>query len=157
MSQKYWITNGFKHSNHAVVFAQTIVKGKNEGLSAFLVPIRDANMKEIKGVTISDMGVKMGMNGVDNATLAFDNVRIPRVNMLNKFTDVDENGNYSSPVKNLNNRFFTVTEKLLSGRICIASFCVGSARACLYIAIRYAKQRLTTGPKGESDTPIFNY
>ena len=103
-----------------------------------MVPIRDAKMKEFPGVTITDMGVKMGMNGVDNAALSFSNVRIPRVNMLNKFTDVDENGNYHSPVKNLNNRFFTVTEKLLSGRICIASFCVGSARSCLYIAIKYA-------------------
>ena len=60
LAQKYWITNGFKHSNHAVVFGQTIVKGKNEGLSAFLVPIRDATMKELPGVTITDMGVKMG-------------------------------------------------------------------------------------------------
>merc|ERR1712086_143065 len=157
LSQKYWITNGFKHSNHAVVFGQCIVKGKNEGVSAFLVPIRDQNMKELPGVTITDMGVKMGQNGVDNAALLFDHVRIPRVNMLNKFTDVDESGNFNSPVKNLNNRFFTVTEKLLSGRICIASFAIGSARACLYIAITYAKQRLAVGPKGESDTPIFAY
>ena len=49
-------------------------------------------MKEMPGVTITDMGVKMGQNGVDNAALTFDKVRIPRTNMLNKFTDVDENG-----------------------------------------------------------------
>ena len=41
LSQKYWITNGFRHANHALVFAQTVVKGKGEGLGAFLVPIRD--------------------------------------------------------------------------------------------------------------------
>lgn len=29
LSQKYWITNGSVHANLAVVFAQTIVKGKN--------------------------------------------------------------------------------------------------------------------------------
>jgi acyl-CoA oxidase len=29
LSQKYWITNGAVHANMAVVFAQTIVKGKN--------------------------------------------------------------------------------------------------------------------------------
>ena len=44
LSQKYWISNGFKHANHALVFGQTIVKGKNEGVNAFLVPIRDAKM-----------------------------------------------------------------------------------------------------------------
>ena len=60
LSQKYWITNGFRHSNHALVFGQTIVKGKNEGVGAVLVPIRDADMKEKPGITITDMGVKMG-------------------------------------------------------------------------------------------------
>jgi acyl-CoA oxidase len=44
-SQKYWITNGAVHANMALVFAQTIVKGKNEGINAFLVPIRDKNLK----------------------------------------------------------------------------------------------------------------
>ena len=66
------------------------MNGKNEGVSPFLVRIRDKNMKEVPGVTIIDMGVKMGQNGVDNAALFFKNVRIPRVNMLNKFTDVNE-------------------------------------------------------------------
>ena len=38
------------------------------------------------------MGYKMQLNGVDNAKLIFDNVRVPRENLLNKFSDVDENG-----------------------------------------------------------------
>jgi acyl-CoA oxidase len=29
LSQKYWITNGAIHANMALVFAQTIVSGKN--------------------------------------------------------------------------------------------------------------------------------
>lgn len=44
----------------------------------------------MRGVTILDMGVKMGQNGVDNAALKFDHVRVPRVNLLNKYSDVDE-------------------------------------------------------------------
>jgi acyl-CoA oxidase len=139
LSQKYWITNGFNHANHALVFGKTLVKDKDEGISAFLVKIRDSNMKPMPGVSIVDMGHKMGQNGVDNAALKFDHVRIPRVNMMNKFTDVDENGNFNSKIKKLSGRFFTVTEKLLSGRICIASMNVGAARACMYIAIKYAK------------------
>ena len=50
-----------------------------------------------------------------------------------------------------------MTEKLLSGRLCIASMAVGASRSCLYIAITYAQQRMAVGPKGESDTPIFAY
>lgn len=138
LSQKYWITNGFKHSNHALVFGQTIVKGKNEGMAAFLVKIRDDQMKEAKGVKIVDMGFKMGQNGVDNAALTFDNVRIPRTNMMNKFSDVDSSGNFTSKFKSNSSRFFGTTEKLLSGRICIASMAVGAARSCMYIAIKYA-------------------
>ena len=50
----------------------------------------------LPGVFIEDMGEKMGMNGVDNGRLGFKNVRIPRENMLNLYSDIDENNNYSS-------------------------------------------------------------
>ena len=92
LSQKYWISNGYHHANKAVVFGQTIVNGKNEGVNAFLVPIRDENMDLMPGVDCRDMGVKIGVNGVDNAILRFTNVRIPRVNILSKYCDVDADG-----------------------------------------------------------------
>ena len=92
LSQKYWITNGAVHANYALVFAQTFVKEKHEGVNACLVPIRDKNLKAYEGVEINDMGIKLGLNGVDNAALKFHSVRIPRVNMLNKISDVNENG-----------------------------------------------------------------
>lgn len=38
------------------------------------------------------MGQKIGLNGVDNATLSFHNVRIPRTNMMNKYSDITEDG-----------------------------------------------------------------
>ena len=34
---------------------------------------------------IEDMGVKIGLNGIDNARLMFDNVKVPRTAMLNAF------------------------------------------------------------------------
>jgi len=37
LSYKYWITNGACHANYALMFAQTIVNNKNEGVNAFLV------------------------------------------------------------------------------------------------------------------------
>ena len=39
---------------------------------------RSADLGPVPGVTVEDMGHKMGMNGVDNAKLTFDNVRVPR-------------------------------------------------------------------------------
>ena len=56
------------------------------------MPIRDENMDLMPGVNCRDMGVKIGVNGVDNAILRFTNVRIPRVNILSKYCDVDADG-----------------------------------------------------------------
>lgn len=58
---KLWITNGACHAGWAVVFAQLETGGRREGVHAFLVRIRDAGGQVLRGVTIEDMGVKMGM------------------------------------------------------------------------------------------------
>jgi len=157
LSQKYWITNGACHANYAVVFAQTIVKGKNEGVNPFLVRIRDDQMKPCAGVYIEDMGWKMGLNGIDNAKLRFTQVRIPRVNMLNKINDVTESGEFKSDVKKTSQRFFKVTDRLLSGRLCIAGMSIGGTKLNLMIAVRYSQQRLSVGSSGPSDTPIMAF
>lgn len=85
----------------AVVFAQTFVNNKNEGVHAILVRIRepDSHRTVSKGVTIQDMGVKMGCNGVDNGKLFFDHVRVPAENLLNRYSDVDRRtGQFSSSI-----------------------------------------------------------
>jgi len=137
-SQKYWITNGACHANYAIVFAQTIVKGKNEGINSFIVQIREKNMKPSRGVMIEDMGVKMGLNAIDNGRLMFDHVRIPRINMLNRFNDVTEDGRFISDLAKPSARFFKVADRLLSGRLCIASMCLASAKTVLHETIRYS-------------------
>jgi len=157
MSQKFWITNGACHANFAIVFAQTIVKGKNEGVNSFIVPIRDDKMKPCKGVFIEDMGFKLGLNGIDNGRLSFTNVRIPRENILNKFCDVTEAGEFKSDIKKASARFFKVADRLLSGRLCISAMTLSCAKAVLKHAILYSQQRLAVGASGKSDTPIMSY
>ncbi len=66
------------------MFAQLIANGENHGIHGIMARIRDDNLKEIPGVTVVDMGHKMGLNGVDNAKISFDNVRVPRENLLNR-------------------------------------------------------------------------
>ena len=91
LAHKYWITNGALHAQHCVVFAQLYVDGVNNGVHAILVPIRDGVAGPMMpGVTVNDMGHRMGLNGVDNALLSFENVKVPRTNLLNKFSDIDE-------------------------------------------------------------------
>lgn len=67
------------------VFANLILPGgRNEGFHAFLVPIRGDDGKPLPGVGVADCGYKMGLNGVDNGRLWFNNVRVPLQSLLNK-------------------------------------------------------------------------
>ena len=95
LAHKYWITNGALHAQHCVVFAQLQVDGVWHGVHAILCQIRDGVAGQtMPGVTINDMGHRMGLNGVDNALLSFDNVKVPRTNLLNKYSDISEDGKF---------------------------------------------------------------
>lgn len=162
-AQKYWITNGAVHAHYSVVFARLIMPdGTNEGLHGFLVPIRDEKTMEVKeNVKIWDMGYKIGLNGIDNAALWFDNVRIPVNNLLDSTSKITDEGEYVSEIEDNSERkrkrFIKLADQLLSGRICISSMCLGSTKMVLASTIRYAHSRLAVGKKGFSDMAIINY
>ncbi len=46
----------------------------------------------VSGITIGDMGDKLGLNGVDNGFMTFDNFFVPREALLNKQGEVTEDG-----------------------------------------------------------------
>ena len=157
LSQKYWITNGACHAEWAVVFAQLITNDKKEGVHAFIVRIRNSDRTPCKGVCIEDMGIKIGLNGIDNARIAFNNVRIPRTYLLNRFSDVHKGGKYESKITKKRDRFLYIANRLLSGRVCISAMSIGGGKSIIYDTIKYALQRKGVGASGKSDTPIMAY
>ena len=156
-SHKYWITNGALHAQWAIVFAQLYMGATNEGVHTFLVRIRNQDMSVAAGVDIEDIGMKMGLNGVDNARIAFNNLRIPREALLNRYSDVSPEGVFTSTVTKRRDRFLKVADRLLSGRICIAAMCMGAMKVMSVGVVRFSSQRLSNGPTGLNDTPIIDF
>ncbi len=154
---KEYIGNAL-HGSIAVVFAQLIVDGFNHGIHAIVVPYRDENGNLLRGITVKDCGYKMGLNGVDNGRLWFDNVVVPKENLLNKYGDIDDKGLYISTIENPNKRFFTMLGALVGGRICVGMAGNNAAKTALTIAIRYALKRQQFAPKdGEPETILMDY
>ncbi len=137
---KEYIGNAL-HSKIATVFAQLIVNGKNEGVHAVLVPLRNEEHELLEGITIEDNGYKLGLNGVDNGKIWFNNVSVPRENLLDKYGEIKPNGTYYSSIKNPSKRFFTMLGTLVGGRICVARGALGGAKMALSIAVKYALNR----------------
>jgi len=137
---KEYIGNAL-HSKMASVFAQLIVDGKNEGVHAILVPLRNEKHDLLPGIKVEDNGYKLGLNGVDNGKIWFDQVSVPRENLLNKYGDIKEDGTYHSEIKNPNKRFFTMLGTLVGGRICVARAGLGGAKFALAVAIKHALKR----------------
>ncbi|HEY0674141.1 MAG TPA: acyl-CoA dehydrogenase [Longimicrobiales bacterium] len=154
---KDYIGNAACHGRMATVFAQLEVNGEHHGVHAFLVPLRDEQGSILPGITIEDNGRKIGLNGVDNGRIAFNHVRIPRDNLLNRFGDVSEDGTYSSPINSASRRFFTMLGTLVAGRISIAAAACSAAKLGLAIATRRAAHRRQFGPEGAPEVPIITY
>lgn len=156
-ARKEFIGNAALHGQMATVFAKIIVEGKDYGVGAFVVPIRDKSGKTVNGVTIKDCGRKVGLNGIDNGVIYFNNVVIPKDDMLDRYTGISDDGKFTSPISSDNRRFFTMLGTLVGGRIGIPRSGNAASKAGLTIAIRYGDKRKQFGPEGAAEVPILNY
>ncbi|ELK36950.1 Peroxisomal acyl-coenzyme A oxidase 1 [Myotis davidii] len=136
-SIKWWPGELGKTSNHVIVLAQLYTQGKCYGLHAFIVPIREIGThKPLPGITVGDIGPKVGYDEMDNDYLKMDHYCIPRENMLMKYAQVKPAGTHVKPVSN----------KLTYGTmLSIRSFLMGEAarslaKACT-VAVRYSAVR----------------
>lgn len=119
---KQFITSG-KIGDTLIAFAVTDPEAGAKGISAFIVPT------DTPGYIVSSLEHKMGQKASDTAQIVFEDMRLPVENLLG-----EEGMGYKIALSNLE-----------SGRIGIASQCVGMARAALDAAVDYAKDREAFG------------
>ncbi|XP_030162971.1 peroxisomal acyl-coenzyme A oxidase 2 isoform X2 [Lynx canadensis] len=92
---KWWPGDLGRSATHALVQAQLICSGARQGMHAFIVPIRSLeDHTPLPGITVGDIGPKMGFDCTDHGFLRLDHVRIPRDNMLSRFAQVLPDGTY---------------------------------------------------------------
>ena len=119
---KIFITNAPKADTY-VVFAVTTPDIGTRGISAFIVE------KGWKGFYFGDHYDKMGIRSSSTAELIFDNVEVPRENLLGKEGD----------------GFKIAMATLDGGRIGIAAQALGIAQGAYDAAVAYSKERIQFG------------
>jgi acyl-CoA oxidase len=151
---KDYLGNAALHGTAAVVFAQLITKGVNHGVHAFYVPIRDAD-GFLPGIGGEDDGLKGGLNGIDNGRLHFDHVRVPRTNLLNRYGNVDPDGEYSSSIASPGRRFFTMLGTLVQGRVSLDGAATAASAIGLQIALTYGSERRQFTAGSDTDEEVL--
>ncbi|HHX37933.1 MAG TPA: acyl-CoA dehydrogenase [Clostridiaceae bacterium] len=119
---KIFITNAPKADIY-VVFASTDPTAGTRGISAFIVE------KGWEGFTFGDHYDKLGIRSSSTAELIFNNVKVPKENLLGK----------------LGQGFKIAMATLDGGRIGIASQALGIAQGAYESALGYAKERVQFG------------
>ncbi|PSC69663.1 peroxisomal acyl-coenzyme A oxidase 1-like [Micractinium conductrix] len=155
-STKWWPGGMGKTATHVILMARLFVKGKDYGPHSFVVQIRDlATHLPLAGVSVGDIGPKMGFNGVDNGYLSLDHVRIPRDAMLMRFAQVTEEGRYIPPPPDNQKAAYAT---MVYVRATIVRDSGDFLSRAVTIATRYAAVRRQTATKlGEPELQVLDY
>ena len=105
------------------VFAKTDPAGGSKGITAFIVE------RDTPGFTVSEPTPKMGIHGNPISELTFENVRVPKENILG----------------GLGKGMHVALGTLDTGRVTVAAQCLGIAQGALDLAIEHAKSRVQFG------------
>jgi len=102
-----------------------------------MVQLRDVNTyKHIKGVKTGDLGPKIGYVSKDNGWATFDQVRIPRNNMMMGIVEISKEGEFS--MKGDPKVLYTT---MMLIRLSLVEACPMGCAVGLLIAMRYASVR----------------
>ena len=128
----YFIVNGQKmfctNAGYAgtIIFTSNVIEnGENKGIAALFVE------KDTDGLRIGPKEHKMGWRGSDTRAVYFDNMKIPKKNIL------------GSPGKGFKQFLKTLT----GGRISISALAIGTAEGAYELALKYSNERDAFGKK----------
>lgn len=119
---KIFITNA-SYADVFIVMAMTDKSAGTKGISAFIVE------KDFEGFSIGKKELKLGIRGSATCELIFDNVKVPKENLLGK-----EGKGFSIAMKTLD-----------GGRIGIAAQALGIAQGAINETVKYVKERKQFG------------
>ncbi|KAK4459069.1 acyl-CoA dehydrogenase/oxidase [Cladorrhinum samala] len=126
---KMWITNG-PDADLIIVYAKTVPDGGSKGITAFIV-----EPKAAQGFTCLRKLDKMGMRGSNTGELVFDNVFVPKENVLGQ----------------VNGGVRVLMEGLDLERLVLSAGPLGLMQAALDVALPYSHSRKQFG------TPIAQF
>ena len=125
---KIFITNGAR-ADFIVLVTKTDPSARHDGITLFIVDLKDADGNNVAGFSVSRTLEKMGMHASDTAELAFEDVRVPAENLLGQ----EGKG------------FYHISWELQGERLVGAVGSVAGAERVFEKTLQYAKEREAFG------------
>jgi alkylation response protein AidB-like acyl-CoA dehydrogenase len=133
---KTFITNG-PRADFCVLVTKTDPEKRHDGMTLFLVDLRDDDGNPVPGFTVSRELEKMGMHASDTGELAFEDMRVPADAVLGE----------------IGNGFYHISWELQGERLVAAAGCYASCERMFEKTLAYALDREAFGrPIGKFQT-----
>jgi alkylation response protein AidB-like acyl-CoA dehydrogenase len=125
---KIFITNGAR-ADFILLVTKTDPEAGHDGITLFIVDLKDEDGNYVPGFTVSRTLDKLGMHSSDTAELSFEDVRVPAENMLGQ----EGKG------------FYHISWELQGERLVAAAGSVAGAERLFEKTLEYAKERQAFG------------
>ena len=142
-------------ATHALVQASLLINSKSHGPHLFIVPIRARqDLTPLPNIQVGDIGSKAfgGFGSIDNGFVRFNHFRIPRQNMLQRYSQVSATGVFTQPKH----------EKLSYGsmvtlRVAVVGQQTWNLTRAVTIAVRYTSVRRQFSSNGGNEDQVITY
>ncbi|NNH68818.1 hypothetical protein HLB23_02830 [Nocardia uniformis] len=154
-ARKFMPSVGIPVSRVCVVGARYIdAAGVDQGVHLFAARLRGADGAPAPGVRITQLD-HQPLVIMDNSVISFDNLRVERSAWLsNDLATIDDQGVLTWQDDSSRKRSFaSAISQLTVGRLALSSCLNATARASLYLALRYAANRVV--PLTPTDSPLM--